>query len=73
MVKAEVIIDRLSFLATLDPSRPLIGSPESGFRMDLVSLESNPTKFVFFLCTYSQRDLLVLLRRGGMILSFHRL
>ena len=54
MVKTEVITDRLSFSATLDPSRSLIGSPEDGFRMDPVSLEFDLTKFVFPLYLFSE-------------------
>ena len=54
MVKTEVVTDRLSFLATLDPSHPLVGSPKGGFRMDPVSSESDPAKFVFPLYLFSE-------------------
>ena len=70
--KTEVIINRLSFLKTLDPSLPSIGSSVGGFRMDRFSLNSSKQS-LFFLCTYSQRDLPVLLKRGGINLSFRRL
>ena len=69
MVKSGVITNCLSFSVAFVSFRPLIGSPEDGFRMDPVSSESDLIKF-FFLCTHSQRDLLVLLRSGGINLSF---
>ena len=47
MVKSGVITDRLNFLVALVSFRPLIGSPEDGFRMDPVSSESDLIKFVF--------------------------
>ena len=72
VVKLGMITDRLSFSVALVSFRPLIGSPEDEFRMDPVPSESDLIKFVF-LCTYSQRDLPVLLRRGGINLSFQGL
>ena len=54
MVKSGVITNRLSLLVALVSFRPLIGSPEDGFRMDPVSSESDLIKFVFPLYMFSE-------------------
>ena len=54
VVKSEVITDRLSFSVALVSFRLSIGSPEDGFRMDSVSSESDPIKFVFPLYLFSE-------------------
>ena len=54
VVKSGVITDCLSFSVALVSFRPLIGSPEDGFRMDPVSSESDLIKFVFPLYLFSE-------------------